>query len=524
MRDLSKDSIHLSVRDAVQLFIDNVLIESAQNVTRRWHSPERKFDHPVIRKDRPWENILYFTYSNHCVRWDQEESLFKCWYEDLEGPFDHLTHHFGMFSRQLYAESENGEIWRKPDLDVIPYKGGKTNIVIGDPDYGQVHSASVIIDPHPRTAEERYKSLYTHIWDRNGEQGSQIECAYSPDGIHWSVYDQRPVMGTCGSQLGDVSLLFYNEDSREFVQNTRHCQQMTGVRNPRNPRNQSFNPPHEPHNFAAFAERRIWQSRSHDFIHWSEPVLIAACDDDEDNLDESFYGMAQFKVGDVFLGTVGVLHKVDNMMDVQLLVSRDGVRWNRTAKRQPFFAPRGPGFWDAFMVSLVSPPVPVGDELWFFHGGTNYHHDWFFRHAGEKIDHPEAKNPHDARFCLGLATLRKAGFAGLYANELREGIVVTRYLKNTGKQLIINGRCDRGGSIRVEVVDVHEEVIEPCTKENCDPLTSDSTDHTVTWRGSSPIPRGSSTERRADTDIRKLRFYLRNAELFSFRFEDLYGS
>ena len=34
---------------------------------------------------------------------------------------------------------------------------------------------------------------------------------------------------------------------------------------------------------------------------------------------------------------------VDNEIEVQLLMSRDGLRWRRTGKRQPFLAPRGEG-------------------------------------------------------------------------------------------------------------------------------------------------------------------------------------
>jgi hypothetical protein len=333
------------------------------------------------------------------------------------------------------------------------------------------------------------------------------------------MYDEFPTMGSCGAQLGDVSILFYDEDSREFIQNTRHCEQGRGVRNPRNPRNHSFNAPYEPHNFASFGERRIWQSRSHDFLHWSEPVLVAACDE-EDNLDESLYGMAQFRLGQMHLGTAGMLHKVDNEMDVHLLMSRDGIRWHRTAGRRPFLAPRGEDHWDAHMVSLASPPIPVGDELWFFHGGTNYHHDWFLvRHLGETIDHPEARNPDGARFCLGLATLRKEGFASLYANSLREGIVVTRPMRTKGDRLIINGRCAKGGSIRVEVANVMDEVVGCCSKGHCDPFTGDAVAHTVSWSGKSSIPAGASEDR----DVRKLRFFLRDAEIFSFRFATTTG-
>jgi len=71
-------------------------------------------------------------------------------------------------------------------------------------------------------------------------------------------------------------------------------------------------------------------------------------------------------------------------MHVQLLMSRDGVRWKNTNKHQPFFAPRGPGHWDAHMVTMVSPPIEVGDELWFFYGGSNSRHDWWLMAASAR--------------------------------------------------------------------------------------------------------------------------------------------
>jgi len=512
MRDLSRDSTQLIVRGFVQTFLDNVMIESVQDVTRRWHRPKRRLAQPLITKDRPWEHSLYFTYSNHCVIRDPESGLFKCWYEDLEGPPKAVGQHFGCFSRQLYAESEDGLRWRKPELGLYELDGHRTNVVLGDADYGQVHSANVVLDPHPPTPEERFRAVYTHLW---GSSGHRIECAHSPDGIHWSVYGELPSFGACGARLGDVSTLFYDQDSREFVQNTRHCRMGAGICNPRNPRVTSFGRPNEPHNFSSYGQRRIFQCRSHDFIHWSEPILVAATDDEEDNLDESFYGMPQFKVGSVYLATVGVLHAVDNEMDVQLLMSRDGIRWSRTAKRQPFLAPRGEGYWDAHMVSMVSAPIEVGGELWFYHGGTNYHHDWWLTGPREHLDHPEARHPEGSRYCLGLATLRKEGFASLFANRLREGIVVTRPLESSGTKLVINGKCGAGGSIRVEVADRYDEVVSPCSKANCDPFVGDAVEHTVTWNHDPAIPLDGH---QGTASVRKLRFFLRNAEIYSFRF------
>ncbi len=528
MRDMATDSVQLYVKDRVQTFVDNVVIESVQSATRRWHTPVLRQEDPVITRDRPWERLVYFSGSDYTVLRDPEDGLFKCWYEDYDpAPDGDWSGSRGITrpgsSRQCYAVSEDGITWVKPELDVYEEDGRKTNIVLGGHEYpGSTHALALTLDPHPPTAEERYRALFNHIREplRPG-RGHQVRSAHSADGIHWTVYDEVPSFGLGGSRLGDVSVLFYDEDAREFVHNTRHYAQTIGSgANPRTPRSSTFIRSHEPDDFAADNRRRIFQCRSHDMIHWSEPIVVAAPDDVADNLDESFYCMSQFRLGTVHLATVNVLRAVDNEMYVQLLVSRDGTRWSRTNKRQPFLAPRDEGNWDAHMVSVTSPPIVVGDELWFYQGGTSYHHDWWIFGRAEGMDHQEARDPMGGVWGLGLATLRKDGYAGLYSTRHREGIVVTRPLVTQGTKLQINARCAPGGSVRVEVADSNDDVIGSCSIDRNDPFTGDAVEHTVTWSGDPAIP--LEPDERAS--LRKVRFYLRDAELFSFRFADLPAS
>ncbi len=286
-RDLRRDSTQLYVEDRVQTFIDNLVIESVQDITRRWHTPERFQNGPVLKKDRPWEVLPYLSYSTYCVLRDPVDGLFKCWYEQMTGEPNKKLMALGMESQQLYAESEDGIHWKKPEFDLFEIEGRKTNIVMGRGEHG----TSVLIDPHPRSADERFKAFYTRMWDNNSRRQSQ--CAHSADGIHWQTYDKLPRLGMAGPRLCDVTILSYDEDAREFVQNTRHIFMTATATRSEWVRDESFARPYEPGYFASYNQRRIWQSRSSDFLNWSEPVLVAACDEEEDNLDESFYGMPQ---------------------------------------------------------------------------------------------------------------------------------------------------------------------------------------------------------------------------------------
>lgn len=516
------DSTWLHVGDAVQLFADSVLIEASQAVTRRWHKPTRAAE-PLIVADRPWERTLYFTYSNHIVLRDPDDGRIKCWYEDL-GP---LTGGHPWTNRLLYAESDDGVTFRKPELDVVEIDGRATNVVMGyvegarpdgrNPwaDVG-VHSNGIVIDPHPPRPDERFRTIFSRATDGSrGRPVHEIQCAHSPDGIHWTPYAEPPTLGSSGRRLGDVSCLHYDHDARQFVQSTRHGLMSAAPLPGGTPNVAGWFAPYYPHRPDLMNKRRVYRTRSADFLHWTDPICVSRPDDEIDNLDEAHYGMQQFRVGAMHFATLGVFRHVDNEMEVRLLHSRDGIHFTPADRAAPFLAPRGEGFWDAHMVSLTSPPVEVGDEWRFYHGGANVHHDWWMS-AAEGIDEPEARDPQaHVRFALGMATLRKEGFASLSAGRQREGYVMTRPLMSPGRRLEINARCRAGGSVRVAVLDRDNRPVDGCGIEQSDAFAGDAIRTVATWQGGDEAgPAGR---------WRKVLFHLRDADLFAFRFASADG-
>ena len=513
MNELFKDSTQLYVADRIQIFVDNVILESVTDVTRLWHTPERYDTGPLIKKTEDWEGLPYFGCANYTVIRDTQDGLFKCWYEILVGEPDGSKMQLGLESRMCYAVSSNGIVWEKPEIGRTSTTGRKTNIVLGN-SKSSAHGLTVVEDPFPNSEAERFKGLFTRMWNQNSNR--QIVAAYSPDGIQWQIYDDLPCVGNAGPRLCDVHIVGYDWEAREYVAYTRHFLMTAGATRTHFNRNETFSRPFEPDNFSTYSQRRIWQIRSADFLHWSEPVLLATADEDIDNIDESFYGMVPYRIGTQYLAPLCVFQAVDNVMDVQLFHSRDGLRWRRTMKGQPFLARSHENCWDSHMVTIVNPPIEVDEELWFYYSGTDFHHDWWLVGQREGIDHPEAKDPLGcgAAFGMGLAKMRKDSYAGLFANRYREGVVITRPLISLGSRLAINGRCYLNGSIRIEILDRDNKVLGSCTKEACDPFGGDSTHHTMTWKSNPRIPTG----RGQDLYWRKLRIHLRNAELFSFRF------
>ncbi|MFW5858165.1 MAG: hypothetical protein ACOCX4_09820, partial [Planctomycetota bacterium] len=347
------DSTHFCVGDAPLLFVDGWMIESVHALTRRWHKPERHADGPVLQADRPWEHFPYFTYSNYCVLRDPADGRYKCWYEDL-GPLDGRGGH-PMHNRVLYAESADGIAWEKPDLDIVLHDGKPTNVVAGhDLGHGSsaanpwpaegVHSAAVILDPDPPRPEERFRMWFSRCPLQPGQPNHVVTCAHSPDGIRWTPYPEAPTMGSSSHHVGDVSCLWYDPTSRDFVMNTRHGDMGQAALPPGTAQSGAgWSGPYVPHRPDLMNKRRVFQTRSHDFVHWSEPLPLVRPDDAVDNLDDLHYGMAQFQVGREHFGTLGIFRHADDEMEVRLLHSRDGVRWTPTDRGTPFLAPRGPG-------------------------------------------------------------------------------------------------------------------------------------------------------------------------------------
>lgn len=511
------DATLLQIGSNAQTFVDVALIEQTDGLTRRWHKPKRVGDEPVLKADRPWEDTPYFTYSNFNVLKDPTDGLIKCWYEDL-GPMSPNQPH-PWKNRMLLATSRDGLNFEKPALGMVKIDGADTNIFCGyvegaTPDATNpwanmgVHSAAIVINP-ASDPEHRYRMLFSRA---GTGQAHDIECAHSADGIHWQPYTQRPSFGTAGGELSDVSTITLDPASGLYLQYTRHGGMsragLPGTALPMAEGTTARFSTYFPGRPDLLNKRRVFRTVSADFLNWSDLVPICTPNDARDNLDEAFYGVGQFKIGSTHFGTMGLLRYVDNEMDVRLIYSHDGLNWHDTDGARPFLEPRGGNHWDRHMVSIVSPPVRVGDEWYFYHGGSWAHHDYWW--AGpDALDHEEARDPAShVRFGMGVAALRFEGIASLDAVAPRPGQVITRPLEFAGTQLSINARTRTNGVIRAAVLDVSGEPIPGFGWEDSVPFAGDEIRHVVSWKNGSTLPPAGG--------FRKLAFRLENAEIFGF--------
>ncbi len=108
------------VSDQKQLFIDDLFVTQAQQVTWRMH-PALKTGDRTLEQDQPWESasLNWFSVVQH-------DGKFRMWYEcyDVGGWTSTNDTSF------CYAESGDGIRWVKPNLGLFNYHGSTNNNIL----------------------------------------------------------------------------------------------------------------------------------------------------------------------------------------------------------------------------------------------------------------------------------------------------------------------------------------------------------------------------------------------------------
>lgn len=115
---------------------------------------------------------------------------------------------------------------------------------------------------------------------------------------------------------------------------------------------------------------------------------------------------------------------------------------------------------------------------------------------------------------IGLATLRLDGFCSMSTHDSTEGWLITRREPFRKPFVTINARTKLGGSISAEILDRKNRVVAGFSRDQCVAFQGDSVRHRLQWKTSS-FP-ASATK----SDY-KIRFWLKDAELFSYLPESL---
>jgi hypothetical protein len=469
------------VGDRAQLFVDQLLVRSADNVTFTLHPAQKHPQNPLVKVDKPWEGWRLEIYGS--VIYDEDDKLFKMWYIGEE---PQLYPYYATF----YATSRDGITWEKPLVGTVPdSKGNQTNAVID-----QCVLASVIKDKDDPDPARRYKAI---VWlQRTPGYYTMI----SPDGLNWTQLSPAPIC-----RGGDVITGYYDKRLRRYV---------------------AF--PKIGATFRGLGRRSFWLITSEDFETWTEPRLVFHPDlrddagslarieqvrpildvpDNPDLMRTEFYGIGVYQAESctiafpwVFtINNNGRWGNQEGPFELQLAVSRDLETWER-----PFripCVPRGKlGEWDCGIQETAAEAIRVGDEIWLYYGGANYTH-------GTPCLYEATGTGRLTEFTgsIGLATWKLDRFVSVDAGSAG-GTLTTVPIVFEGNRLELNAATHRNGSITVEVLDAAGNLL-----ARSEPFTGDMLRGKVTWRD------GFRISRLAGKPV-MLRFSMKSAELYTFAF------
>ena len=445
----------------LNLFVDAEDIASSRGVELRMHPPCRS--ERVFRFDAPWEGREsgYVTVLRDGPRW-------RLYYRGGGELTQEVT---------CVAESDDGATWTRPALGLFEFDGSRANnIVWRAPDrksYGASHNFTPFIDTNPAAKPgERYKAVvlgwHTHP---DGERRKAMDTMASPDGLRWHTLAGDAV--TSGS-FDSQNLAFWDAARGHYACYLRHGR-------------------------GGF--RSVAVTTSTDFLRWSAPRFL----DFGDTPPEHLYTNAitpYFRDPSWLMGlpmrfvpgrrSVGDPPRpTDGVSDAVLVTSRDGLRFQRT-----------------FMEAFIRP-------------GLNGH-NWGHAHSNQTPAwgiHP-ASPTHMAVYWtdnvgdvpeLRRGLLRVDGFASLHAGH-GGGEAVTHPLEAVaGGRLVLNVSTSAVGSVRVELQGADGAPLPGHTLADCVEIWGDEIARVARWGEAATLP--------ADASRVRLRIVLKDADLYSFRFE-----
>jgi hypothetical protein len=473
------------------MFVDDYDIASGSGVERVIHPGEKYEGNPVLSPHEPWLERLHI---GGTVR--LENGLYRSWYHGRGQKRGDVN---------LYAESDDGVHWRTPTLRQYEDETGslENNIYLSrlalrsnnlttpnaEPGLGlgnqDIHP-SILYTPH--MGEGRTYTLLSFDYGRSGYGAYDgYYLAFSEDGIRWTDGPEEPVI----PGHSDVGYFLYDEPDKKFRGIVKSYLDIRGWR-----------------------RRSVLWTESEDVFNWTmpRPAIIPDLIDEEwtegrDDYFTQFYGMPIVRYESMILAFLQVFRCTDNSthegtIDVQLVSSRDGRRWNRVGDRRTILEGGAEGEWDWGEVRTGNSFVLDGDVIKAYYSGMN------FSHSGHTRPAPHTPHGGPKTGDIGFATWPRDRFVGMKSGSAGGKMLVTQ--KRSGAELHVNANA-AGGSLVAEIVE-HGGPVPGFEASNCLSMSEDSLDHVMRWQGD---PALAQLDGRA-VDVR---LNLTNAEVFSLWWE-----
>lgn len=471
----------IPVNTGRQLFVDTFLIAET-DLTPVFHTPDFYQGNPVLEPTEEWEKTIegapYAAPFSDGIWYDDRDGKFKMWYLAGAGSM-HKEERQTFYT--CYAESADGEHWRKVNQDIVP----GTNIV----DTCNRDAATVWLDREESDPARRYK--FFNIERRKGDRRWQMILKYSPDGIHWS----RGVAQS--GDMGDRTTAFYNPFTKKWVMSLRAGTLVSS-------RSRYYIENSDPEMLVSLAHRTKPDADDKNIVFWFTPDDKELRHERFPEVEPGIYNFDAIPYESIMLGFysawAGPENRVCEQEGIQkrnvlsLGYSRDGFHFSRPT-HQPFMnVNESEGAWNwGNMQSVNGVPLIVGDSLYFYCSGRRLNDIMW-----------------DSYTSTGLAKLRRDGFVSMHAGA-GEGSLTTEPIVFDGKYLFVNADVKgRKAQLLVEVLDADGNPVEGYAKADCTGVKrTDSTKAMITWRNHEDL------SALAGQPVR-LRFYLKDGDLYSF--------
>lgn len=479
----------INIGTRIEMFVDDALIDTlGGQASLRLHPPVMK--EIALVTDRPWEGNACGGYQTYF----RDGDICRMYYQAMNSV---IAEEGGKaYAKEApirigYAESEDGIRWRRPALGLIEFNGSKDNNIVWEgqgEDQKGIHGFAPFKDLNPACRpESRYKAVgaTTHIRDR------ALYAMVSPDALRWALMSEEPILTdyTFDSQ----NLVFWDALRGEYRAYIR--------------------------NFSGDWVRGIMTCTSPDFVHWTKPEWLEY----PGSPDEQLYTnqiLPYHRAPHIFLGfptryverpwspSIEALPELEH----RRLRARVCERYGTAVTDGQFMAGRNGRTFKRWDEAFIRPGLrPVGS--WAY--GDCYQGWGLLETASDISGAPNELSMfategygHRTASAFRRYTLRIDGFVSLHA-PLGGGELTTKPFTFTGNRLLLNISTSAGGGAHVEMQSPDGHQLEGFGLDDCTEIIGDDLAFPVRWRGDAGAMAGRPV---------RLRFTLKDADLFAFRF------
>ncbi|KKM18849.1 hypothetical protein LCGC14_1661540, partial [marine sediment metagenome] len=419
-----------------------------------------------------------------------------------------------------YAQSDDGIHWRRPELEMHPWKSKPSNIILAPSSFpefkGDAAHTAVFKDANPACLPaEKYKMVAV------GHDPHGIYWLGSPDGIHFSPI--RKTAFLTGSAFDSQNVAFfdvlsgvyrsYHRAAKDVVRDGHHREMMT---------DDYEAPEYDRDRIQNKLVRWTMTSTSKDLYSFSKPEFIEFPGSPIQELYTNTI-LPYYRAPHIFMGfparyvNRGWSEPVFDLPGLadRLNRAKDSPRYGPTVTDTVFMSSRDGRTFKRWEEAFIRPG-PREKDSWVY--GDNFTLWGMVETKSAIEDAPNEISMYSTEgYWQGESTsfrrltLRLDGFVSAQATYAG-GEILTKPICFKGGNLSLNLETSTVGGVQVEIQDVDGKPIDGYALADCPPIYCDRIAQVVRWNGP-----GGDVRPLSGKPVR-LRFVLKDADLYSFQF------